>query len=75
MPICEVMSSCGQKRGQEGGAGGHRVYEDVLVRRMGAAADGAEAVERRDADSSGEISVGTAADGAFAYREAHLPGE
>ena len=75
MPICEVMSSCGQKRGQEGGACGHGVYEDVLVRRMSAVADGAEAVERGDAQCGGEISVGTAADGAFAYREAHLPGE
>ena len=69
------MSSCGEQRGQEGSAGGHRVYEDVLVRGMSAVADCAEAVERGDADRSGEISVGTAADGAFADREAHLRGE
>jgi len=42
---------------------------------MGAVADGAEAVERGDAGGGSEISVGAAADGAFAEREIHLRGE
>src|SRR6476660_919889 len=69
------MSGCGQKRGQEGRAGGHRVYEDVLPGRVSAVADGAEAVERGDAQGSGEVSVGAAANGAFTDREAHLHSE
>src|SRR6266446_1415570 len=39
---------------------------------MSAVADGAESVERGDAQCGGEISVGATADGAFADREAHL---
>jgi hypothetical protein len=46
-----------EQRGEERGAGGHGVDEDVLVRGVGAMADGAEAVERGGADRSGEIAV------------------
>jgi len=42
---------------------------------MSAVADGAEAVERGDAESGGEIAVGAAAGGAFAQSETHLRGE
>ena len=42
---------------------------------MSAVADGAETVERGDAESGGEIAVGAAAGGAFAQSETHLRGE
>jgi len=48
------------------------VYEDVLVRGMSAVAHGSEAVERGDAQCSGEISVGTSAYGAFSEGKIHL---
>ena len=69
------MSTRGKKRGQEGGAGGHRVHEDVFVRRMSAVADGAEAVEGGHAQCGGEISVGTSTHGAFTEGKIHLRGE
>src|SRR5713226_133499 len=62
----------GKKSGQQSGACGHGVDEDVLVRGMRAVADGAETVERRDAETGGEISVRATADGAFAQRDVHL---
>ena len=53
--------------GEQGGAPGQRVDEDVLVGGMRAASDRAEAVERRRADARGEVAVGApptaAADG------------
>lgn len=42
---------------------------------MSAVADGAEAIERGDAESGGEIAIGAAAGGAFAQGEPHLCGE
>ena len=49
--------------GDEAGSFGHRVDEHVLVIGVGAAADGAEAVERRHADRRGEVAVAAATDG------------
>ena len=69
------MSTRGKQRGQEGGAGGHRVDEDVLVRRMSAVADGSEAIERGDAQRGGEISVGTPTYRAFTKGKINLRGK
>lgn len=54
-----------QQRRQKSGASGHGVDEDVLVRGMGAVADGSEAVECGDANRGGEIAIRAATGGAF----------
>ena len=62
----------GQKRGEESGALGHGLYEDVFVGGMSAVPDGTEAVERGNAERGGEITIGAAAGGGFPKRESHL---
>ncbi len=59
----QVLSQ--QQRGEQRGAGGHSVDEDVLVLGMRAVADGAEAVERGDTDCGGEVAIGAATGCAF----------
>ena len=56
-------SRCGDEAGDEAGAVGIVATTTMLVVGVGAAADGAEAVERRDADRGGEVAVAAAADG------------
>ena len=47
----------------------------MLAERMRAITDGAETVERWDADRGGEIAVRAAASGAFSERQTHLCSE
>ena len=42
--------------------------DEVFMRGVGAVADGAEPVERRDAERGGEIAIRAAADGGFRER-------
>src|SRR5260370_16457725 len=63
-----VALGSGKKSGQECGAGGHGVDENVFVRGMSAVADGAEAVEGGDAGPSGELSVRATPAAAFPHR-------
>ena len=65
----------GEERGKERGALGHGLHEDVLANGMRAVADCAEAVERGNTKSGGEITVGTSARGGFAKGETQLSGE
>src|SRR5271168_4326089 len=63
-----------EQGGQQSGAGGHCVDEDVLVLGMRAVADGAEAVQRRDTYCGREIAIRAAACRAFSERQTHLRG-
>ena len=52
--------------GKERGSAGQLRDQDVLVRGVGSVAYGAETVEGWDAQTGGEIAIGTAADRCFA---------
>src|SRR5919199_585684 len=61
-----------QEPGEERGAHGNRIEEDVLVAGVRSAAFGAQAVEHRDAERADEVAVGAAAGRALVQVEAEL---
>ena len=58
-----LPSDAGDDVGDEGGAGGHGVDDDVLAGGVRSPADGAEPDERGHPDRSGKVAVAAAADG------------
>src|SRR5947209_1713342 len=64
-----------EQGGEESGTEGHVLDLDVLKGGMSAVTNGSEAVKGRDAERSGEVSVGAAACGALAESVAHLSRE
>jgi hypothetical protein len=61
----QLILGSGEKCGEKGGALRHCVDEDVFVNGMGAVADGAEAVERGNAERGGEVAIGAAPSSGF----------
>src|SRR5687768_11735330 len=59
-PLRTASSKASKKTRYNGRARHKRVDLDVLVQRMRAVTDGAETVERRHAESRGEVAVGSA---------------
>lgn len=67
-----MFSDCRENSRQKSGASRHGADNGVFVRGMSAVADSAEAIERGDAERAGEITIGAAANRAFAKRKIHL---
>jgi hypothetical protein len=65
----------GKESGEECGADGHGLDKHVLVSGVRAVTDGAEAIERRDAQRRGEVPVRASTGRGFAQGEAQLLGE
>ena len=64
-----------QKFAEQGGAVGHAIDEQAFVDGVGAFADGAEAIERGDAEGSRKVAVGAAAGEGFFEFDAEVAAE
>jgi hypothetical protein len=65
---CRFGLESHQQRCEQSGPGGHGIDQDVLVRGMGAMADGAETVECRNAKYCREVAIRAATGCAFSQR-------